>query len=112
MSGSELSEPLRQFVERYIPTLDHVAILLAAREQPTSVHSPSALAQHGRLDRSTADQVVTSLIASQLLAREGEGVRYAPSADARSMVDELAVVYRTMPVTLIRAIYARVTRGA
>jgi hypothetical protein len=111
MSGSELSEPLRWFVERYIPTVDHVAILLAAREQPTTVHSPLALAQHGRLDRSTADQVVTSLLASQLLARAGEGVQYAPSADVRSMVDELALVYRTMPVTLIRAIYARVTRS-
>ena len=107
MSGSELSEPLRQFVERHIPTLDHVGILLAAREQPTTVHSPSALAQHGRLDRSIADQVVTSLIASQLLAREGQGVRYAPSADVRAVVDELALVYRTMPVTLIRTIYAR-----
>jgi len=111
MSSSELSEPLRRFVERYIPTLDHVAILLAAREQPATVHSPSGLALHGRLDRSTADQVVASLIASQLLAREGEGIRYAPPADVRSMVDELAVVYRTMPVTLIRAIYARVTRS-
>jgi hypothetical protein len=111
MSGSELPEPLRRFVERHIPTVDHVAILLAAREQPAMVHSPLALAQHGRLDRSTVDQVVTSLIASQLLTREGEGVRYAPSADVRSMVDELALVYRTMPVTLIRAIYARVARS-
>jgi DNA-binding IclR family transcriptional regulator len=110
VSAAELTEPLRRLIERHIPTLDHVTILLAAREQAGAVHSPTALAQHGRLDRSTGDRVVADLVASRLLQRDGQDVRYAPPNELGSLVDELAIVYSRMPVTLIRAIYARVSR--
>jgi hypothetical protein len=112
VNRNELTAPLRRFIERHIPTLDHVAILLAAREQAGTVHLPSVLAQRARLDRSTGERVAADLVASHLLVRDGQGVRFAPSAESASMVDELAVVYSVMPVTLIRAIYARVTRRA
>lgn len=110
MSTAELTEPLRRLIERHIPTLDHVTILLAARDQAGTMHSPATLAQHGRLDRSTGDRVVADLVASRLLQREDQGIRYAPSNELGSLVDELAIVYSRMPVTLIRAIYARVPR--
>jgi hypothetical protein len=54
--------------------------------------------------------VVADLVASRLLQRDGQDVRYAPPNELGSLVDELAVVYSRMPVTLIRAIYARVSR--
>ena len=111
MSAAELTEPLRRFIERHIPTLDHVTILLAAREQAGTRHSPAILAQYGRLDRSTGERVVADLVASCLLRSEDQGIRYAPASESSALVDELAVVYSRMPVTLIRAIYARVPRG-
>jgi hypothetical protein len=108
VSAPELAEPLRRFVQRYTPTLDHVTILLLARERSGTVHPPAVLAQHARLVGSMGDRVVADLVASHLLLREGQGVHYAPPDDLRSLVDELAVVYSRMPVTLIRAIYPRV----
>jgi hypothetical protein len=108
VSTVELTEPLRRFIARHIPTLDHVTILLAAREEAGTVHAPAALAQHGRLDRSTGERVVADLVASRLLEREDQGVRYAPPNELGPLVDGLAVVYSRMPVTLVRAIYSRV----
>ena len=110
MSSAELTEPVRDFVERHVATLDHVAILLMLRDQAGAADSPSALAERNRLDRSVVDRVLADLAASGFLEQDRQSFRYAPPAELRHAVDELALAYRTMPVTLIRAIYARGAR--
>lgn len=110
--AAELSATLRAFIDQHMLTLDHVALLVALREQPASAHAPTALAERSRLDRVVVDRVIADLLAAQLVRWEGSEIQYTPPSDQRQIVDELATAYRTMPVTLVRAIYARPNRAA
>jgi hypothetical protein len=98
VSGADLSESLQRFVDRYVKTVDHVALLLALRDQAGTAQTPTALAASTRLDRDVVNRALADLSDFHLVRRE--------------VVEELAHMYRTMPVTLIRAIYARPARAA
>jgi len=107
-----MSEELRQLVNRHLLTMDHVALLLALREQPEIAHAPTSLAERVRLDRAVADRVLHDLQVAHLARPEGDGFIYAPAPQVRPVVDELAEMNRTRPVTLVRAIYDRPSRAA
>jgi len=92
--------------------MDHVALLLALREQPEIAHASASLADRVRLDRSVADRVLQDLVASRLARQEGDTFIYAAAPQVRPVVDELAEMNRTRPVTLVRAIYDRPSRAA
>lgn len=92
--------------------MDHVALLLALREQPEVAHPASSLAGRVRLDRAVADRVLHDLVVAHLARQEGDAFIYAPASQARPAVDELAEMNRTRPVTLVRAIYDRPSRAA
>ncbi len=112
MSGAELSESLQRFVDRYVKTVDHVALLLALRDQAGIAQTPTALAASTRLDRDVVNRALADLSDFHLVRREGGAFVYGPPEPLQSVVEELANMYRTMPVTLIRAIYARPARAA
>jgi CRP-like cAMP-binding protein len=112
MADSGLSEALRQLVNRHLLTMDHVALLLALREQPEIAHTPASLAERVRLERAVADSVLHDLVTAQLARPEGDAFIYAPAPQVRPTVDELAEMNRTRPVTLVRAIYDRPSRAA
>ncbi len=111
MSGSELSDVLLALIRRHMPSMDHVAVLLALRAAPAKHHKTPELARDVRLDPAVVAQVERDLLASQLIQREGDGVRYAPADDTRAAVDQLADMYHTKPVTLVRALYDRPVRS-
>jgi hypothetical protein len=92
--------------------MDHVAILLDLRGVPERLHSAADVAARTRLDRTVTERVLRELTASRIVSREGDTYQYAPAADVRDTVDGLAEMYRTKPVTLVRAIYDRPTRAA
>ena len=92
--------------------MDHVALLLALREEPEAAHAPDALAARVRLDREVTERVLRELEAGQLARSENGAFAYAVTGVSRSTVDELAEMNRTRPVTLVRAIYDRPSRAA
>lgn len=112
MSTPELSESLRGFVDHHMVTVDHVAVLLSVRDSPAVARTPTSLADSTRLDREVVDRVLADLVDAHLVRRAGDTYLYVPPAHLGTVVDELAQMYRTMPVTLIRAIYARPARAA
>lgn len=112
MSDNDLPEDLQELVSRYMTTMDHVALLLALREDQSRAHESSELATSCRLDRAVADLVLRELASSNLVRAEGSGFRYDPAPEVRPAVERLAEMYRTKPVTLVRAIYDRPARAA
>lgn len=112
MADGGLSEDLRQLINRHLLTMDHVALLLALHEQPEVAHRAGSLAERVRLDRAVADRVLHDLEVAHLARRDGDAFIYAAAPQTRPVVDELAEMNRTRPVTLVRAIYDRPSRAA
>jgi hypothetical protein len=112
MSEAEISGALQDLLARHTPTMDHVAILLDLRNVPGEAHAVPDIAARTRVDPAVAERVLRDLTTSQIVSREGDTYRYAPAAGLRDTVEYLAEMYRTRPVTLVRAIYDRPTRAA
>lgn len=107
-----LPEAVRDLLARQLPTMEHVEILLALAGDDARAWSASELAA---LTHTTAPSVTSrleELVAGGLAVRApgaaGDAHRYAPQTpELRSAVESLDEMYRTKPVTLIKAIYAR-----
>ena len=95
-----------------MPTVDHVVVLLAIRDASATAHAAADLASATRLRRETVDRVLGDLTRSDLLRTDGSHFQYAPAESVGEAIDLLRESYRTRPVTLIRAIYARARRAA
>lgn len=112
MSNRDLSEALNQLLNRHMTSMDHVALLLALKADPERSYAPAELVQSSRLTPVVVDRVLEDLVTSRLAQREAGTFRYAPAPDVQPAVEELAQMYRTKPVTLVRAIYDRPARAA
>ena len=112
MSADALPAPLRSLIVHHMPSMDHVAVLLALRAEPEVSLPPADVARRTRLDRDVINKVVRDLATSSLVQRDGDGFRYAPPAELLPTIEQLAHMYRTKPVTLVRALYDRPARAA
>jgi hypothetical protein len=112
MAANELPEVVQRLVTGHLPTLDHVTALLAAYAAPDQLHDSMSIAPIIRVDEKVAAKVLSELAASHLLEREGAHFRFASTPEVREAVEQLALMYNTRPVTLIRAIYDRPASSA
>lgn len=106
-----LSPSLQLLVGHHLATMDHVALLLALREGAERAHSATELAIRTGLEEGVVKRVLDELVAAHLVGRGADGFRYDPARDVAPAVDELAELYRTKPVSLVRAIYERPPRA-
>jgi DNA-binding IclR family transcriptional regulator len=106
-----LSPRLRLLVSHHLTTMDHVALLLALRDVPASAHSVEELAQRTRMDAGVVRRVLVELISARLVGGAADAFRYDPARDVEPAIEELAELYRTRPVSLVRAIYERPSRA-
>ncbi|MEO8335539.1 MAG: hypothetical protein ABI664_11235 [bacterium] len=111
MADSDLPEAVRRLLHQHLPTMDHVALLLAFRADPECRDVP-ALVSGARLQSNVAAGVLADLTTSHLLQRSGTDYVYAPDAGTGALIDELAELYNSKPVTLVRAIYDRPAKAA
>jgi len=111
MAIGDLSDVLQSLISHHTPSMDHIAALLVLRAAPQVQHPTGDVARETRLDRGVVEQVLVELARSGLLDRDGDRFRYAPTPAMAGAVDELADMYHTRPVTLVRAIYDRPTRA-
>lgn len=105
------SPRLRLLVSHHLSTMDHVALLLALRDAPAGAHSAEALAQRTRLDTAVVHRVLVELTSARLVGGGADAFRYDPPRDLEPAIGELAELYRTKPVSLVRAIYERPSRA-
>ncbi|MEP6991854.1 MAG: hypothetical protein ABJA80_13060 [bacterium] len=111
MADIDLSESVRLLLHQHLPTMDHVALLLAFRSDP-ECRDVSTLVSTARLQSNVAAGVLADLTAAHLLQRSGADYVYAPDAATSTVIDELAELYNSKPVTLVRAIYDRPASAA
>lgn len=112
MAAADPSPELQLLLAHHIASMDHVALLLALGDAPDEALRSADLAATTRVAPDVAERVLRELAASRLAHRDRDTYRYAPAPDVRAAVDELIDMYRTRPVTLVRAIYDRPARAA
>lgn len=103
---------VRELIDRALPSMDHVVVLLLLhRTSPRAWHLHE-VAGELRLTSDVTTRCLTQLAETGVatITSEGSSPAYRlAQQDPRllSAVEELAVMYNTRPVTLVRALYDR-----
>ena len=108
----QLPQDVRDLLARHLATMEHVEVLLTlAGDQARSWNAGEiAAVTHTSAASVTArlDELVAGGFALAVPAAGGDTYRYSPrTAKMRNAVSSLDEMYRTKPVTLIKAIYDR-----
>lgn len=99
-------ETVREFIGRYLPSIDHLdALLLLSRDEArTWTSEEAAAALH--YPPLSCEKVLTDLVRFGLAEITGNEFRYGPATDTlRSAVSQLEDLNRKQPVSLVREIY-------
>lgn len=107
MADETIPNAVRLLLARHLPTVDHVAVLVILFAAPERVHDAAGVAVEARVSESVATVVLADLASAHLAQRDGAGFRFAPDARDRAAVAQLAELYNSRPVSLMRAIYDR-----
>ncbi len=107
MSRGELPDEVLSLVHKHLASMDHVAILLALHSAPERQFTAASLAELARVTPVVAAIVLADLVAAWLIASGTGGFQFASGPGELAVVDQLADMYNTKPVTLVRAIYER-----
>lgn len=101
---------LDQFISAHLVTVDHLRVLLHLRDTPRTEWDVLDVAAKLYLPQANASAVLAQLAGSGLAVTTGEPPRYryqAASPELADLVEKLAEMDRTQPVTLINLIYAK-----
>ncbi|NUO63490.1 MAG: MarR family transcriptional regulator [Gemmatimonadaceae bacterium] len=112
MADHPLPADVRDLIAHHLPTMEHVEVLLALAAAGAKTRTAGDIATELRGNAASVATRLEDLVASGLVAREGPesdgAFRYAPnSVTLRTATTGLAEMYRTKPVSLVKAIYAR-----
>jgi hypothetical protein len=107
VSGDHLSASLQRFVDRHLPSMDHVEVALRVGASPDLDHTAENVAAEARMQEPRARDALEQLVESGLLVRTPLGFRLAGMPTDSDALRQLAVAYTVRPVTLVRAVYER-----
>jgi predicted transcriptional regulator len=113
VSANDIPENIRQFISRYIGTVNDLEVLLMlmqVRREWTALE----VGERVYLDEDAAGVVLSGLVASGLVeATEGDPVRYRymASEDTYAVIQSLADTYARMRVRVIELIYQSPTKA-
>jgi hypothetical protein len=107
-----LPADVRDLIAHHLPSMEHVEALLTLAAEGAPARTAPDVAAELRGNPASVAGKLEDLVASGLVARDGDAgegtYRYAPnSATLRAATTGLAEMYRTKPVSLVKAIYAR-----
>lgn len=105
MSIPELSAGIQRLIWNQLRTVDHVAVLLAVRALESA--DVLAVSAHTTLNPNLVAEILEELYGRCLVTRYEFEFRFEPDSSLRDDVAQLAEMYNTKPVTLVRAIYDR-----
>ena len=109
MHDDQLPDRVRHLLLRNLPTVDHVTVLVALHDTGNQAHSAESMSRIARVSQLQAAIVLDQLKTAGFAAQSASGYTYELQRHDPLAVDELAHMYNTRPVTLIRAIYDRPT---
>lgn len=111
----ELPSPIRNFLSRYVRSIEQLEILLLFGREPSVEWSATQVYEAILSTPSSVERWLTELTGHGLLEKISDpSVTYRCSADAelRAQIAMLAEIYRISPVRVIEAIYKRDTNAA
>ena len=114
MTSSELPADLRRFILTSIPSVPYLEAVLLLRAAPDEAWGAAQLARRLYVPEHTGMELL-ALLRDSGIASEGESagtVRYAPVAELRGLVDQLAAAYAHDLVAVTRLIHSRIDRRA
>lgn len=115
MPPKELSTSIRNFLSRYVRSIEQLEILLLFGREPSVWWSPPKVYESILSTPSSVERWLNELVGSGLLEKSSDTpASYRCSTDA-GLRAEIAMVeesYRTSPVRVIEAIYKREANAA
>ncbi len=109
MTDSALPEEVRRLIDRVVASMDHVEVLIRLYRSPDEPIAAHRLAAEAHIQPAQLERVIHDLEREELIAGSDGLYHLAASPSDRAAVDRLGDMYNTRPVTLIRAIYARLS---
>ncbi|MGH9884368.1 MAG: MarR family transcriptional regulator [bacterium] len=100
---------VQRLVDTFVASMDHVDVLLHLHAAPSRPVTVKDLVVAGHVDPTGVVRALRDFVAAGVVADAGGVFHYSPSARDANAVAALLEMYRTRPVTLIRAVYARPT---
>ena len=107
MTLRELPRELAALVQRHLVSMDHVAVILAMREAPVRWFDSAAIAVCCRVERRVANRVLADLLAADLIVHAGSSYQFHATPASVDALDQLLLLYRKQPATLVRAVNGR-----
>jgi len=108
MSEGGLSVQVRDFVVRYITSIEQLELLLLFASDPARSWTIQQLVNEVRSSQESVNQRTKQLVEDGFVARDGEILRFAPTSPEKvAIIPELAVAYREYRVRITELIYSR-----
>lgn len=114
MTSPELSPDVRRFILTSIPSVPYLEAVLLLRAEPERSWDAAQLARRLYVPERRGVELLGQLRDSGIADALGEGgaVRYAPAAELRELLDQLAQAYAVDLVTVSGLIHSRIDRRA
>jgi len=114
MNSSELPAELRRFILTSIPSVPYLEAVLLLRADPAQGWGAAQLARRLYVPEQTGAELLALLRSSGIAgdASAPGAIRYAPAAELRERIDQLAAAYAQDLVAVTRIIHSRIDRRA
>ena len=105
----DIPQSARELIQRHLPTMDHVEILMLLRNERAQSLPAQRVATLIRKPEEMTATCLEALVAAGLAAQLSDGgYRYAPRDDAvDDAAESLMRLYNERPVTLVKLLYER-----
>jgi hypothetical protein len=106
VSDADISGDVRQFLAKYIRSIEQLEILLLVRATPEQKWTVRELYQRVLTNETSILQSLEKLREHGLVQKSGESMyQFAPSPDTRSVLEKLAGLYKEKPTRILQALY-------
>ena len=112
MTASELPPEVQRFILTSVPSVPFLEAVLLLRAEPQRSWDAGQLARHLYVPERAATELLAQLAETGIAASEGEGVRYAPTAELGELLDQVARAYSADLVAVSSLIHSRLDRRA
>jgi DNA-binding IclR family transcriptional regulator len=114
MTRPELPANVRRFILTSVPSVPYLEAVLLLRAEPATAWGVAELARRLYVPERTATELLQLLTSSGIAAPVGDTrtARYAPAAELRGLLEELAQSYSTDLVAITDLIHSRIDRRA
>jgi hypothetical protein len=107
VAETALTAELKRFIAGYIPSLEHLEILLLLSERPSQDWTVESVYEVVKSSDTGVRKALDELTEMKLLRREGANYRYSPATEETGrLVTDLAVAYRTRRIRVVELIYS------